>query len=123
MITAIVTGSRDWNGDYLSMLIETALSQTGCGRVVQGGCPKGADKIARKWAIENNMISQTFTAKWYAFGRAAGPIRNKEMMEAYKDDPEAVVLAFRLNNSRGTTSAIEIARSLNMNVYVKDVVK
>jgi SLOG family YspA-like protein len=116
MKTAIVTGSRDWTDNKA---VYDALEASGCDHVVQGGCPTGADMWARDWAKYKDLPCLTVCANWNKHGKAAGPIRNRHMMELYgKGDPDAVVLAFRKNNSRGTTSAINIAEEFGIKTYI-----
>lgn len=113
----IVTGSRDWDDwDF----IETKLEELDPYEVVEGGA-SGADEIAREWANRKGIDSYTFNADWRRHGKAAGPIRNRYMLETYKNDIRGVeVVAFRKNNSRGTTSCVEIAKMLGMKVTVYD---
>jgi hypothetical protein len=110
----IVTGSRDW--EYGSSIYD-ALHLHQPDLVVQGGCPTGADRFARCWCDENNVKYRTVSADWNKYGKAAGPIRNREMLEAY---PTATVLAFCRDNSRGTRGTIGIARELGMIVIIDE---
>lgn len=105
----LVTGSRDWD-DWETIYRELNRWVTKLGaeyepdefgntmpdpskiRVVHGACPTGADHWAEQWAISNCSLElcEPHEADWEAHGRAAGPIRNREMVEAGAD----VVLAF-----------------------------
>lgn len=122
MKIAIVTGSRDWTD--VDAIVRT-LEASGCQKVVQGRC-SGADTIARDWAITNGIEYEDWPARWDLHGKAAGPIRNKRMMEryaqaAYSGD-EVAVYAFRLGGRRstGTTGAIELAQGLGLIVYLTE---
>lgn len=116
-IIAIVTGSRDWDD---SAFIESRLVASCCSTVVQGGCLTGADRIARDWAKYFDIEIVTYKANWNKYGRAAGPLRNRRMLEPYKDNPNAIVMAFRLNKSRGTTTTIDIANEFKMDLRIYD---
>jgi YspA, cpYpsA-related SLOG family len=48
--------------------------------VVSGGA-QGADAEGEEWAAERGIPVRTFRADWNKHGRAAGPIRNREMAE------------------------------------------
>ena len=48
--------------------------------LVHGGC-KGVDLQARDIAEEQGFPTREFKADWSKHGRAAGPIRNREMAE------------------------------------------
>lgn len=52
---------------------------------------KGADYWAHQWSLARNIPHVRCHAKWDAEGRAAGPIRNTEMLKRHEPD---VVIAF-----------------------------
>ena len=83
----IVTGGRDFL-DYET--VKKTLSLFDIGLLIQGGAT-GADALAKRYAIEFNIPFEEVPAQWMKHGRAAGPIRNREMLEKY---PNAVVIAF-----------------------------
>lgn len=106
----IVTGSRDWADEEA---IYRALDDSCASLVIEGGA-RGADAIARQWAKETGTKNRTFHANWLKYGRRAGPLRNKLMLNAY---PDAIVLAFPLDGP-GTWNCIEQARELRMRVLI-----
>lgn len=65
---------------------------------------KGADYWAHQWAMARGLPTVRQHAKWAEHGRAAGPIRNGEMIERHQPD---YLLAFPGN--RGTRNMIEQA--------------
>lgn len=68
--------------------------------VIHGGA-RGADMLGEKWAISNNVRHMSFKPDWDQFGPAAGPIRNKRMLDEGKPD---LVLAFP--GGRGTADMV-----------------
>lgn len=46
--------------------------------VVSGGC-RGVDELGEEWAACQQIKVKTFYADWDTHGRAAGPIRNRDM--------------------------------------------
>jgi hypothetical protein len=46
--------------------------------ILSGGA-KGADGLGEKFARENHLGVELFPANWKTYGRAAGPIRNKQL--------------------------------------------
>ena len=50
-------------------------------KIIEGGA-KGVDSMAKRYALENNIPHDSFSADWNKFGKAAGPIRNNEMSKA-----------------------------------------
>ena len=118
MKTVIVTGSRDWD-DVIT--IYQALSEENPDLVVHGGC-RGADKYAKDWAGYQMVECVSCPANWNKHGKAAGSIRNKEMLQSYNSDLYGVVivLAFRKNMSKGTTNCVNLAKQMGMDVRVID---
>jgi hypothetical protein len=58
---------------------------------------------------------QVFPAKWDEYGKAAGPIRNQEMVDSKPD----LVLAFWDGRSPGTLDAIKraVLAGIEVNIY------
>lgn len=54
--------------------------------VVIEGEARGADTIAREWAESRGITVEKYPADWKRYGKAAGPIRNKQMLEEGKPD-------------------------------------
>lgn len=65
------------------------------------GAARGADGLAGEWAAAHGVTQQAFPADWNAHGRAAGPIRNTQMLTEGKPD---IVIAFP--GGRGTENMI-----------------
>jgi hypothetical protein len=82
--------------------------------IIEGGA-QGADRHARQAALSCGLIVETFNANWEAYGRAAGPIRNKKMLTEGKPD---LVVAFHpfLAGSKGTKNMVSIARDAGVPV-------
>lgn len=72
--------------------------------VIQGGA-RGADFMAKMWAVDNNVDEKQFDAEWSKYGSAAGPLRNQRMINEGK--PE-LVIAFP--GGRGTADMIKRAK-------------
>jgi hypothetical protein len=73
--------------------------------LIEGGCYTGADFFARTWAERNEVAHIRCNADWSRFGRAAGPIRNREMLEQQLPD---LILAF--GRGRGTDNLVKLAK-------------
>ncbi len=72
--------------------------------VIEGEA-RGADTLARLVAENQGWPVLRFPARWDVYGKAAGPIRNKQMLDEGKPD---LVLAFHDNiqESRGTKDMV-----------------
>jgi predicted Rossmann-fold nucleotide-binding protein len=99
----IVTGGRDYK-DY-DKVCET-LGKLEITLLVQGGAT-GADWLAKRYAQEHRIACFEVAAEWTKYGKAAGPIRNKEMLLKF---PDAVVVAFP--GDRGTANCVNEAIKL-----------
>jgi hypothetical protein len=80
------------------------------------GAAKGADTIAGNIANKLGFQVVSVPAEWEKYGRAAGPIRNKIMLNMEPD----LVLAFHsdIENSKGTKNMVEIARKKGVETIV-----
>ena len=77
------------------------------------GLAKGADLLGKLFAEVNGYPCKDFPADWNKYGRAAGPIRNKQMAD-YAD----AAIVFMWDNSRGSKNMIETMQKLGKPVYV-----
>lgn len=101
----IITGGRDYDDKIMVQEVLDLLKPT---MIVQGGA-FGADQLARNYAEFYKIECITVSADWDTHGKAAGPIRNREMLKAY---PDAVVVAFP--GGRGTDNCVKTAVAMNM---------
>lgn len=109
----LVTGSRDWHSqDTIRMALEEVRRGHHRPVLLHGDCPTGADAMADQIWREWGLPVQTFPADWKKHGRAAGPIRNQEMVNTGPD----VCLAFPKGASRGTRGCIRMARKAGIEV-------
>ena len=80
---------------------------------VVSGCAEGADTLGEQYAGEYLIPTKLFEADWNTFGRAAGPIRNRQMAE-YAD----VLIAVWDGKSKGTKNMIAEMNKLMKPVYI-----
>ena len=83
--------------------------------VISGGA-KGADSLARKAALimQPEGVKYTeFPALWQTHGKAAGFIRNQQIVDACD-----VVLAFWDGKSRGTNHTIKLAKQAKKPTFI-----
>ncbi len=98
----LVCGGRDYD-DYAK--VRDVLSQLfpWPTQIIEGGAD-GADNLAKIWARGQGISVHTFKAQWDKYGKAAGMIRNKEMLDEGKPDR---VVAFP--GGRGTSDMVSRA--------------
>lgn len=108
----LVCGGRDFNdaltlGSWLGGIHKNNGPIT---LLIEGGA-RGADYMAREFAKWSGIPTQTFEADWTKHGRAAGPIRNQQMLDEGKPD---LVVAFE--GGDGTRDMVTKARAAGVRV-------
>lgn len=78
--------------------------------IIQGEA-RGADTLAKDWALRNKVMTLSFPANWKQYGKSAGYRRNTQMLEEGKPD---IVIAFP--GGRGTKMMCEIAETAGITV-------
>ena len=82
----LVCGGRNFNDALtLGSWLGGIHKDHGITLLIEGGA-RGADYMARKFAEWADIPVKTFDADWAAHGKAAGPIRNRRMLEESKPD-------------------------------------
>lgn len=116
MDRVLITGSRDWTlwnvleGAILRLVPDYASGQDV--KLVHGGCPSGADEMADNLAGVLGFPVEVHPADWGRYGKRAGFLRNKEMVDA----GASICLAFIKNNSRGATMCARLAEEAGIPV-------
>ena len=110
MTRIIVAGSRDFH-DYpflCEKLDEIIFDLDALPEIVSGHAP-GADALGERYAVEHGLDLMVMPADWDRNGKAAGVIRNQEMLD-YACGAEPIVVAFWNGRSHGTKDMIRRAR-------------
>lgn len=111
----LVCGGRDFdNLPWLSSAL-SRIDDVWPFEVLICGMAKGADEQAHFWAMRKGIPVKEFPANWWDFGRAAGAIRNRQMLREGKPN---LVIAFP--GGKGTANMIAQARAANIEVWVMD---
>jgi len=124
-VRVLVCGDRDWTDEAIIHAVLDGYARQ-CGTrniVVIEGDARGADRIAGAWTTArrttygHDIDHECYPANWAEHHRAAGPIRNQQMLT--EGDPDSV-LAFHDNlaESKGTADMVRRARKANLPVYV-----
>jgi len=80
---------------------------------VVSGCARGVDTLGERWANDLKIPIKQFPADWKKYGRAAGPIRNKQMAEY-----AAALIAIKHEVSAGTDDMIKQAKAKGLMIIV-----
>ena len=103
-----INGSRSITNVNLSLFINA----NHVGAIVTGGA-RGIDALAEKWAKANNIEWICYLPQWKIYGKKAGMIRNKDMID-FAD----VLISFWDGSSVGTKQAIDYAIQIGRPYYV-----
>jgi len=100
----LVCGGRDFkNAEFLYKTLENLHKKNKFTLIIEGNA-QGADRLAGCWAEHMNLRNRKFLADWDKYGRTAGHIRNRRMLDEGKPD---LVVAFP--GGSGTANMIELA--------------
>lgn len=123
-ICVLVTGGREYCGrNRVFQVLDRINRDQFIGCVLQGECSGGADRWAREWAKHNGRpCPNTFRADWDAAEKltghreAAGPIRNKKMVDTRPD------LCLVCPGGKGTSSCAKLARAAGIKIVTVEEV-
>ena len=114
-VRLIVAGSRFAKNECA--LRERLNELKGSIEVLISGAALGPDSWGIKWAKENDVPLRVFFPRWSKLGRAAGIVRNKEMLDfALKGN--GLLVACWDGKSRGTKNMISVAKKAGVPVEV-----
>jgi hypothetical protein len=105
-VTLLVTGSRDWEDvGVVGAALTKAIKGWGVTHLVHGDA-RGADRLAARcaaWCLGPDRV-KAFPADWKKHGKAAGVLRNQQMLREANPD---VCLAFSATPiTRGTQDMV-----------------
>lgn len=103
-----ICGSRDITNINLDLFLDP--NHIGC--IVEGAA-KGVDTLAKQWAKRNKIEFVEYPAQWRIYGKKAGIIRNKEMID-FCD----IVVAFWNGYSKGTLNSIQYAKEMKIPCFI-----
>jgi len=126
----LICGSRTWKEDGARDMVGTVIygliSNFGWDSpeniTIIEGAANGADREAGASAESAGCEVEEYPANWDKHGKAAGPLRNQQMLDEGK--PE-LVIAFvdkPLEESRGTNNMVTKAKAAGLPVYVVEKV-
>jgi hypothetical protein len=110
----LVCGSREYDDWGKVLWALEPFDAPGHTTIIQGGA-KGADFLARVWAKWKGVDWVEFPADWKKHGKAAGGIRNQQMLDEGKPD---LVVAFP--GGVGTADMVRRAKQAGVEVVQID---
>lgn len=131
MVSVLICGSREFNPNeqckkypsytystLISTLINNLISKYNNKDVeVVEGDARGVDRWARSYALGNSYSLKEMKADW-SKGKSAGYIRNIEMFEYIKSNPNKFIFIIWDGVSKGTLHDIKLSHKYNIPCYV-----
>ena len=102
--------------------------------IISGNANRGADRLGEKFARKYNVSLKLFPAEWNnmdvpvvsegtnyygKYNKLAGVQRNTKMVD-YVSEDNGIVIAFRVDESKGTSDTIKKAKKAGLKVYQID---
>jgi predicted Rossmann fold nucleotide-binding protein DprA/Smf involved in DNA uptake len=108
-MTVAIIGSRKFTNyrEFLQLMPKLDIT-----KIISGGAT-GADSLAHRYALDNDIAYLEFLPDWDLYGKAAGPIRNKLIINNADH-----VIAFWDGRSKGTASSIKLAQHKGISINV-----
>ncbi len=117
----LICGGRHFT-DYrlLEETVNNIITEMLCDdiEIVSGHC-MGADRLGEFYAKKHGTALKIFPAEWTKYGKCAGPIRNRQMIDYINGFENKVVIAFVSANTKGTRNTIAFAQKANIRVIEK----
>lgn len=108
---ALVCGGRDYSDKWALFSVLDGFGPPEITEIISG-MARGADSLAAEWAMRFGFKLHKFPADWNKHGKAAGAIRNQQMLDEGKPD---VVIAFP--GGTGTADMVRRAKKAGIKVY------
>ncbi len=104
----LVCGGRNYSNDLVvNRILDQIHACSPISMLIEGGAT-GADALGAAWACARGVLHVAVPADWGKHGKAAGPIRNQEMIEMRPDH----VVAFA--GGRGTADMVRRAKAASV---------
>lgn len=109
-----IVGSRNYQyPNIVIAMLEELLKQYKDELILISGGASGPDTICEQFAIKNKCTFIKFPAQWDLYGKQAGFIRNKEIVEN-----SDIIYAFYDGSSKGTLLTINLAKEMNKHLFI-----
>ena len=109
-----VVGSRNFNDrKRLNKVLNKIHKNENITVIVSGGA-KGADILAEKWAVKNNIQTEIYLPDYEKYNRLAPLIRNTDIVNSCD-----MLLAFWDGESRGTKDSINKAEKFGREIRIE----
>ena len=117
LIRVLICGGRDFsNREFMWWELDKLASRKNISIIIHGAA-RGADTLAMLWAMSRKIEQLAFPANWKKYGKSAGSIRNKQMLDEGKPD---LVVAFTGGVGTQHMTLLASARGIKTIVIAED---
>lgn len=116
----LVCGSRHFKDYNKGWEVLSEYADKTCDMTFIHGDADGADRFCDFYSWYNGYKVERYPADWEKHGKAAGPVRNREMLERGKPD---LVIAFLAPGSRGTANMVRQAKEAGVPVKIINIME
>jgi hypothetical protein len=118
-LKVLVTGGRDFSDfvRFLGILDRVHRERGPITAIIHGDCPTGADAMVAKWMLgiqgthwDTPIVIRKYPADWDLHGKAAGPLRNQQMVDQKPD------LCVAFPGGRGTADCVRRAQAAGIEI-------
>jgi hypothetical protein len=112
---AIVCGGRDYDNEArVKLILDAAVERLGLHTIIEGGA-RGADTLAKEWAVARGDVSWIEVPANWEIGAKAGPARNQMMLAILlREEGDKAVIAFP--GGAGTAHMCRIAEKAGIRI-------
>jgi hypothetical protein len=105
----LVCGGRDYTDIFnIYRVLEQVCNNHDITEIIEGDA-SGVDRIAGRWAVGHGRKLTRFPADWERYGKAAGPIRNSQMLDEGRPD-----ICLHFPGGKGTEDMVRQARKAGL---------
>lgn len=114
----LIFGSRTYpTSQFFFDVLNELHKEYGFTKIIEGEAP-GADTLAKVFGMVYHVPVEPYPADWKKYGRAAGPIRNKQMLDEGRPDLAIGFIDKPLPLSKGSRNMCIQARKAGIDVLL-----
>jgi len=122
MTYVLIAGNRDYeNKEEFFALVDRDLKDVNDDIIIVEGGAKGADRLAKLYAVSHEYGHIRVNAQWNLLGKQAGPIRNLKMTDYVAMQEKSLAIFFWDGISKGTGDCYSKARKAGIKCIVHKV--
>lgn len=113
----LICGDRNWSNKKRLFDVMISIIRKHDTECIIEGEARGADLMGKEFAEYYRLLVHKYPADWTKFGRTAGMIRNKQMLDEGKP---TMVIGFHndISSSKGTKNMLDISKKAGIKTLI-----